>query len=198
MWWLVGFCAIAILIFLFSIVWASFLQARLVQDAVHLVSQSFRLLNGPDRFFDESIDDRVWRDPYLLGYVQGSLSILMAALGSRLTTVKKGWVVIKVLQQLVGKRWKDVNDRIVMLSGQHDAEFSRGLEHGADVSALIANRARPRLLAEPEVQEALRVAPDWIRAAEGVADSAQMSETAAAGAVLMKHYMERHRQEAGY
>lgn len=156
------------------------------------------LKDGSDRLFDRMVDPRVWRDPYLLGYAQGSLAMMMAFFGKSLSTEQKGMVIIRVFEDMAGERWKDVCEDIEMLGRDRDPEFARGMQHGSDVAILMANRAGPGLLAEPDIQSALREAPAQARLYERLLGPIETGQSGVAGAVLMQEYMERHKLEAGY
>ena len=147
---------------------------------------------------DRTVDERVWSDPYLLGYAQGSLALMMSFFGKGLSTQQNGMVTIRVLEGLAGERWRDVCEQIEVLNGSGDPEFTRGMTHGSNVAILMANRAGPELLAQPDVQNALRREPEQAALAAGILGPGEVGQSNVAGAVLMQDYMERHRQKAGY
>jgi hypothetical protein len=198
MWWLIGIGVVVVGAFLFTRFRAASHQIQLTQAYRNHLWHSFQILRDPALMFDRGVDERVWSDPYLLGYAQGSLAIMTSAFGKRLSTEQKGMVFLRVLQDLVGERWKEVCDRIHLLSSRGDAEFARGMQHGADVAALMANRAGPALLADPDVQKALREAPDEARLTEALLGPTDTGQSAVAGTILMRDYLERHKHEAGY
>ena len=198
MWWIVGIGVLVIVAFLFTKFRAASHQGQLIQAGRNHLWQSFQVLRDADLLFDRGVDERVWNDPYLLGYAQGSLAIMTSAFGRRLNTEQKGMVVVRVLQDLAGERWKEVCGQIDLLNRRRDADFMRGLQHGSDVGALMANRAGPALLADPAVQKALREAPAQARLAEAVFGLADTGQSAVAGTILMRDHMERHKRDAGY
>lgn len=199
MWWALGIFAVIVVAFVFSRFRTVHQQVQLIEAGrIHLFG-TFRLLNaGSDRMFDNKLDERVWRDPYLLGYAQGALGIMTHAYAPRLNTAQKGMVLLRVLEQLVGDNWRAVCSLIEEYHKKGDADFIRGAQHGADVAALISGRAGPALLADPEVQHALREAPGHIELTEAVLGSANKTQYGAAAEVLMARYMEKHAREAGY
>lgn len=200
MWWLIGGGALIVAWFLFTRVRAASHQLQLIQAGRTHLWQSFHHLRDPALLFDRGVDDRVWSDPYLLGYSQGSFAIMTAAFGQALSVEQRGMVFVRVLQDLAGERWKEVCERIQSLEGLRDPEYVRGMQHGSDVAALMANRAGPALLADPDVQWALQEAPEEARIAEAVLGlgPVEAGQTAIAGTLLMQHHMERHKLEAGY
>lgn len=198
MWWIVGIGALVVVAFVFTKFRAVSHQVQLTQAGRNHLWQSFHVLRDPALLLDRGVDERVWNDPYLLGYAQGSLAIMTSAFGQRLNTEQKGMVIVRVLQDLAGDRYKEVCEHIDLLNGRRDAEFMRGMQHGSDVAALMANRAGPALLADPDVQKALREAPAETRFAESVFGPADTGQSAVAGTILMRDHMERHKREAGY
>lgn len=198
MWWLIGIGVVIAGSFLFVRMRTASHQVQIIQAGRNHLWQSFHVLRDPSLLFDRGVDERVWTDPYLLGYAQGSLSIMTTAFGQRLNTEQKGMVIIRVLQDLAGERWREACERIETLNGRHDAEFMRGMGHGSDVATLMASRAGPALLADPDVQKALREAPEQARLAEAVFGPTETGQSAVAGTVLMKDHMQRHKLEAGY
>lgn len=198
MWWLIGVGALIVVWFLFMRVRVASHQIQLIQAGRTHLWQSFHHLRDPALLFDRGVDVRVWSDPYLLGYSQGSFAIMTAAFGQKLSTEQRGMVFVRVLQDLAGERWKEVCERIQALEESHDQDFARGMQHGSDVAALMANRAGPALLADPEVQWALQEAPEQASIAEALLGPVDMGQTAVAGTLLMQYHMERHKLEAGY
>jgi hypothetical protein len=174
-------------------------QVQLIQTIRNHLILSFRMLvTGPERVFERKIDERVWNDPYLLGYAQGAIAIMTTAYGRGLTTTQQGMVSIRVLEDLAGANWKAVCERIEKLHTSGDPEFARGAGNGGDIVALIAGKAGPALLADPEVQHALREAPGRIELTKKLLGSADTSQYGAAGTLLMQRYMEQHARDAGY
>ena len=198
MWWIVGIGVLIALVWTFGKYRTATHQAQLIKAGRDHLWQSFRMLNvGSDRFFEAKVDERVWRDPYLLGYAQGSLAMMTTFFGKRLDTTQKGMVVVRVMQDMIGDGWQETCERIAKLNADRDVQFARGMSHGGDVLILMANRAGPNLLAEPDVQMALRKAPEQARLANAIFGSTDTGQSGAAGAVLMQEYMERHAREAG-
>ncbi len=84
------------------------------------------------------------------------------------------------------------------LRQSNNPDFMQGEGHGADVMALMFNQAGPELLADTEVQAALRDAPNIAHTLEGSGLSTYNGPLADAGALLMQRYMDRHKVKAGY
>lgn len=196
MWWAIGIAAAVALVFIVVKFRSAKQQIELTTILRNHMSVSFRSMNIMDR----EIDGRVWSDPYLLGYAQGASNIVMMLFGKKLSTVQKGMIMINALKELVGDRYSEVSERIFSLSQKRDPEFTRGQGHGADVMALIFNQAGPELLADPEVQSAMRDAPAHRAVSDEIfGDSTKSTGPLAdAGGVLMTTYMRRHKAEAGY
>ncbi len=192
MWWAIGVGAAVVVIFLFAKLRAASHHVQLVNAAQNHLRVSFLQFN----MFEREIDQRVWHDPYLLGYVQGSLALMIQFFGGKLSTVQKGMVTVNALKGLVGDRYGEVCDRMTTLHERRDPEFMRGMTHGSNVAILMANRPGPELLADPDVQQALREAPAAEKAMTAISGSID-SPYGAAGAVLMRNYMKRHQREAG-
>lgn len=194
MWWAVGIAIgifAAILVSKFRTVHR---QVELITIAKNHIYTSFRMLS----LFEREIDPRVWHDPYLLGYAQGSIAMLLALFGSKLSTIRKGMVSVNALKDLTGDQYVEVSERMMRLRQSQDPAFTRGESNGADVMALVFNQAGPELLADPEVQAAMREAPATARVLEGTGLYNYNGPLADAGATLLRRYMNRHRAEAGY
>lgn len=199
MWWAIGFGVLVIAVLIFVKLRTASNQVQLVNAARTHLWQSFRLLRPtPDNLFEKRVDPAVWDDPYLLGYAQGSLSMMTTFYGKNLNTVQKGMVTLHVLKDLAPDYWEDACNNIEQLSHHRDPEFARGVTHGSNVTILMANRAGSGLLAEPEVQAALREAPSQAQLAERLLGVKDNSQSSTAGAVLMQTYMRQHGLEAGY
>jgi hypothetical protein len=97
----------------------------------------------------------------------------------------------------IGDRYGEVCERISTLHERGDPEFMRGMTHGSNVAILMANRPGPELLADPEVQAALREAPAAGRAMAEIFGPVD-SPYGAAGAVLMHDYMMSHKKVLGW
>ena len=196
MWWAVGILAAIAIVVVVVKFHSAKQQIELTTSLRNHMSVSFRSMNMMDR----EVDGRVWSDPYLLGYAQGSANIVMMLFGKKLSSVRKGMIMINALEGLVGDRYSEVSERMFSLFQKRDPEFMRGQDHGADVMALIFNQAGPELLADPEVQSAMRDAPAHRAVSRKVfGDSAKSTGPLAdAGGVLMTTYMMRHKAEAGY
>lgn len=192
MWWAIGIVAAIAVLFVVVKFRSAKYQFELTAILRNHMFVSFRTMNIMER----EIVGRVWTDPYLLGYAQGSANILLMLFGRKLSTAQKGMIIVDALRGLVGDRYSDVSERMLSMFEKRDPEFMRGQVHGADVMALIYNRAGPELLADPEVQAAMRDAP---MARRLLGDShANVGPLADAGGVLMHTYMARHKVEAGY
>jgi hypothetical protein len=198
MWWAIGIGVLVVIAFLAVKFRAASHQLQLIQAGRNHLWLSFQSLREPAQLLDRGVDGRVWSDPYLLGYAQGSLAIMTSAFGQRLSATQKGMVFVRVVQDLAGDRWQEVCERVDLLGSAQDPEFVRGMQNGSDVAILMANRAGPALLADPDVQRALRLAPEQARFSEAVFGPADTGQSAVAGTILMQDYMVRHKREAGY
>lgn len=199
MWWLIGLGVAALLYYLFARFRVASHQAQLVEAGRDHLWHSFRSLKrgGPD-FFEREIDERVWQDPYLLGYAQGSLAIMTEVYGRRLNTMQKGMVLVHVLRDMAGAPYQEICERLDTLNSRGNTEYKRGMVHGTNVAVLMADRAGPETLADPDVQKALRGAPEMERQAQSLLGPSEMGQSGAAGALLMQTYMKRHQEKAGY
>lgn len=173
-------------------------QEQFVQIGRNHLFVFFKYLSSAEDFFSHKLNERVWHDPYLLGYSQGFLAILMETARLRLSTIEKGRFGQRVFQKLVGQESGVVLDRIWKLHSKEDADFLRGMGHGADVSALISGHAGANLLADPKVQKALRDAPASMELTRGIVEEADLGQTGAAGMELAQTYMREHKLVAGY
>lgn len=194
MWWLVGAAIVILAVVLISKFRTVHRQVEIIQIARNHLHVSFKMLN----MFEPEIDKRVWNDPYLLGYAQGSIVMLLALFGSKLSTLRKGMVSVNAIKDLTGEQYREVSERMMRLRETQNSEFIRGEGHGADVVSLFFNQAGPELLADPEVQAAMREAPSVREVLEGTGMHTNNGPLADAGGVLMRTFMSRHKLEAGY
>lgn len=194
MWWIIGISVAIIALILILKLRTIHRQIELTNVCRDHIYMSFKLLN----ISDEGINPRVWSDPYLLGYAFGSTSIVLAFFGSKLPTVRKGMVSVNALHDLCGDRYAEVSDRMFRLHENLDPAFARGASDGGDVIALIFNQAGPELLADSEVQAAMREAPMTARALKGLGLYTYKGPLADTGGALMRRLMNRHKTAAGY
>lgn len=196
MWWVIGFGVFLLGTILISKFRTVHRQVELTTIARNHINMSFAMLNSD--VFERGTNPRVWHDPYLLGYAQGTIAMLLALFGPKLSTLRKGMVSVNTMKDLAGDQYADVSERMMRLRKSKDPVFTRGESHGADVMALIFNQAGPELLADPEVQAALREAPATAEALKGSGLYSYNGPLADAGAALMARYMVRHKVDDGY
>jgi len=135
----------------------------------------------------------------LLGYAYSSLAVIIAAFGSpKFTFAQCGMVIVNVVKSLVGEGYRDVVNRMNALREGGNAEFERGAKDGSTVAILMCDRPGPGLLAEPEVQAALREVPGEQETITSVLGSKDTGQFVTAGGILMRNYMRRHKEKAGY
>ena len=138
-----------------------------------------------------SIDPNLWSNRYLLGFAQGTLMILTHFFGSGLTTEQRGMVTVDTFKGLVGPQYAVVCGAISELHECADPDFKLGVVEGANVAILMSNRPSAELLANPDVQAALRDAPLLGKLSTQVLGSSSMQGTSSAGAALMHIYIQR-------
>lgn len=194
MWWAIGFVVAIFLLFLVSKFRAASHHLRLVTAAQNHLGLSLRMLS----IFDREIDDRVWHDPYLLGFAQGTAAMLTQFYGGKLSTMQKGMVTVDTVKGLAGDEYGAVLDRISNFHEVCNPEFQRGMVESSNVAILMANKPGPDLLADPDVQISLRDAPAMIRASAEIFGASSGGPTEGAGAALLQIYMRRHKQTGGY
>ena len=191
MWWAIGIVSAVFAFFLFSKFQAASRHLQLVSAAQNQLRVSFLRYNVLDR----KIDDRVWHDPYLLGFAQGSIAILTALFGGKLSTVQRGMVTVDALKGLIGSEYGLVCERSTSLQASQDPEFKRGLDHGVKVALLMSNRPTPELLSDSDVQIALRNAPADAAFASAIFgdEKSDAGPYGAAGGALLTLYLDAHK-----
>lgn len=194
MWWAIGIGVTLVAIVFIARSRTSADQLDLTTAARNHLAASYRAMN----ILDRNIDERVWTDHYLLGFGQGSLAIMIQCLAANLTSEEKGYVILNAFRALDSDRYSEVCDRMSDFFARQDAEFMRGMMHGSNVVILMLGRPGSELLADLDVQSALRAAPAMGRMITGIDGRAPAGPFAAAGAVLMHDYLDRHRTAAGY
>ena len=194
MWWVIGIIGATLLYFIVGRFRAASQKNELATVLLNHLGLSFRMMNSNP--LDRTIRPDVWSDTYLLGYAYGSAMMLFLLFGNEMQTSEKGMIQVDAFKELAGDKHGEALEKMVNLNGSGDPEFTRGSGHGSDVIALMFNQAGPELLADLEVQAALREAPQTIEMLGEVGKSA--GPLADAGGVLLHTYMSRHKVEAGY
>jgi hypothetical protein len=192
MWWIIGAVAAFLMLMLLKRGSAKPKhQALVAAGQSHLRSS---LLIFSHRFPAE-YDSRVWEDRYLLGYMQGSIAMMVAFFGPPMSTKDKGMVFIDTLRGLKPEGWQDVCERVFALASANDPEYLRGMEHAGNVVGLSANRLRPEIMADLDIQAALADAPAFERSARAVVGGETHPDFphASAAGCLMSTYMIRHK-----
>lgn len=198
MWWIIG-AVVAIAVVLL-------VKRGRTQNAHHalvIASQNqirCTLAHFSNSFPPTDYDSRVWQDEYLLGYLNGAISLVVKLVGGPMTTEQKGLVFVDALRGIIPNDWQEVCRRVSNLASANHPEFRRGGEDGMNVVALSMNRLRPEVMVEPDIQAALLDAPQAERLAKQIfgPEEATGGPYAAASGSLMLTYMRRHRIDAGY
>jgi hypothetical protein len=188
MWWAVGVAIFALIVFLSVRMRANYRHLQLVTAAQNQLRMSFFRYS----FGERDIDPGVWRDPYLLGYAVGTISIMVTVYGGKLTTEQRGMITLDTIKGVAGIRYSGVLDEIARLQNSDDPEFTLGADHGIKVSSLMANIPTATLLADPDVQAAMRQVPAAERVAAELSGRPDVSPYAMAGGMLMQSYMSAH------
>jgi hypothetical protein len=188
MWWVIGIAVAGLVAFLAVKFQAHKRHVELVTAAQSQLRMSFWRYS----FDAREIDPRVWRDAYLLGYATGTISIMVKVYGGKLTQLQRGMVTVDTFKGVVGNAYGLVLEEISRLQAADDPEFGLGADHGMNVSILMANIPTATLLADPDVQAAMREVPAAERATAQGTGETNVTPYAMAGGMLMRRYMSDH------
>ncbi|MBO0749002.1 MAG: hypothetical protein J2O44_01035 [Porphyrobacter sp.] len=189
MWIIIG----AILIALMVIAARWFLKAtaaiKLNQAVKEQIWINYKLMFP----YATEMDAEIWSDSYFLGYIQGESALMSTIYGRGLSTMRRGMVLIEAIKDFYRGDYREICQRIEDLNSTKNPAFIQGAEHGANVAILMADKAGPALLAEPEVQIALKEAPAQQDLYEKLFGQRPRGQTQTAGTILMTNYMHAHR-----
>ena len=190
MWWIIGALVLVALLFILTLGARRANHQALVDAAQGHVRAS---LMAAGLYWTEA-DGRVWQDPYLLGYIQGTAGLTAKFFGGTMTTEQNGMVIVETLRGLNPENWRDVCTRVEHLTAEQNPEFQRGFIDAGNVFGLMAGKLRPEVMAEPDIQEALATVPqaEALHSAVFGAAEAKSYPYATAASNLMVMYMHRH------
>jgi hypothetical protein len=191
MWWIIG-GAILVAVFLFFRGASRF--ARRQQLGNQLAGQvRLALLTASDSFVE--IEEQLWSQRYILGFVQGIVALGVKFYGGPTTTEQRGMVLLDVVKTLRPNDWQSVCDRIISETRLQHPEFALGSEHAANVMGLLTRKLRPEFMADPDVQAAMEEVPqtERLHAAIFGGEPATDAPYATAANNLMMNYMRQFR-----
>ncbi len=107
---------------------------------------------------DRDFDKRIWKDPYVLGLIGGSISVqTLPITGRKLSTTDKGFVVLNAMRSLGATQ--EACDLGLKLAENGDLEYGRGYDDGAVTFFIMAGVLKPEAHDEPDIVAAREFIP---------------------------------------